>query len=86
MRFFFIKIAETYMKFELNPEHKGTQAEVYLLVTDQEMLYSYGVSSHKKEANLDDLTSNFHVGQTYRGMAMIEDAMKYFRKKAEKKK
>jgi len=71
---------------ELNPDHHGAKEKIEQLFTDQETLYSYGIVSKENEFTADELTTNFHVGQTYKGMAMIEEALKHFKNKTNNRK
>jgi tetratricopeptide (TPR) repeat protein len=71
---------------ELNTEHKGAKDKMDLLLTDQEMLYGYGIASQKEDHTKEEIITNFHVGQTYKGMGMIEEAFKHFKDQVIKKK
>ena len=80
-----VKAVKCFRKvLELNPEHKGAQEKLIGLHTDQEMLYKYGVTSHKEDYSHEELTMNFHIGQAYKGFGMIQNAFSYFKKKEEK--
>ncbi len=71
---------------KLQPDHAGAQEKINTLLMDQEMLYAYGIESLQEGDSDEEIINNFHVGQTYKGMAMIEEAFKHFKEKMKKKK
>ena len=71
---------------KLDPEHRGAQEMLNRLVNDQEMLYTFGIEAPKEADDTETLTSNYYIGEAYKGFAMIDKAFKHFKEQLKIKK